>query len=156
MRGLKYKGAVLVVLWAFLPFAIFTVSQPNTKHFVIFLIIICAVSFPIVGCLSDVCFGRYNTIRYSLRIMWLSLIAFNGFFIVEKYTAIKNEFTPWIVKYLIGNSLMLLLLIFAHTLAGIHGWFPLPGLWLQLHSTAFVTHFILSLDSFFSPSYALG
>ena len=102
MRRFKNKGAVLVLIWAFLPFAVFTSYTTVIKR-IIPLIVISAVSFPFVGILSDVCLGRYKTIRYSLWILWLSLIAFNVYLIVKQYAAVEAEATQWIVECLIGG-----------------------------------------------------
>ena len=103
MRRLKNKGAVLVLIWAFLPCATYISASVVIQLSIIPLIVISAVSFPILGCLSDVCLGRYNTIRYSLWILWLSLTAFNVFLIVKQYAAVEAETTQWIVESLIGG-----------------------------------------------------
>ena len=103
MRRFKNKGAVLVLIWTFLPFAVFTSYTTVIKR-VIPLIVISAVSFPFVGYLSDVCLGRYKTIRYSLWMSWLSLIAGNVFLIVKQYATVEAETTQWIVGCLIGGS----------------------------------------------------
>ena len=103
MRRFKNNGAVLVLIWAFLPLVIFTSSNAVIEPFIIPLIVISAVTFPTLGCLSDVCLGRYKTIRYSLWILWLSLIAGNVFLIVKQYAAVEAEVTQWIVECLIGG-----------------------------------------------------
>jgi len=105
MRAIKNKAAVLVLLWTFLPFATYF-GVLTLSHFLqvsLSLIIISTVSLPIVGCLSDVCFGRYKTIRFSLRMLWVSLIAFNVFLIIKQYTASEHETTKLIVAYIIGG-----------------------------------------------------
>ena len=93
MRRLNNNGAILVVLWVLLPFSVFTFS---IQTFIIPLIVISGVSFPIVGYLSDVCLGRYKAIRYSLWTMWLSVIAGNVFLIVQQYAAVEAETARWI------------------------------------------------------------
>ena len=103
MRRLKNKGAVLVLIWAFLPCDAYISAGIVIKLSIIPLIVISAVSFPILGCLSDVCLGRYKTIRYSLWILWLSLIALNVFLIVKQFAAVEAEVTQWIVECLIGG-----------------------------------------------------
>jgi len=129
MRTLNNKGVVLVLLWTVLPFAL---SDSIIKTFAVPLIVIAVVSLPIVGCLSDVCFGRYNTICYSLWILWLSFIVINGYFIVNEYKEVEYKVAKWIIEFIIGGcaavglsgvmaNTMLLLLIFAPTLAGTHG-----------------------------------
>ena len=105
MRRLNNNGAILVVLWVLLPFSVFTFSNIVVQTFIIPLIVISAVSFPIVGYLSDVCLGRYKAIRYSLWILWLSLIAGNVFLIVQQYAAVEAETTRWIAECLIGGCL---------------------------------------------------
>ena len=105
MRRLKNKGAVLVLIWAFLPCATYTSANIIFQVSIIPLIVISAVSFPILGCLSDICLGRYKTIRYSLWILWQSLIALNVFLIVKQYAAVEEETTQWIVECLIGGCL---------------------------------------------------
>ena len=103
MRGFKNNGAVLVLLWILQPFAVFNFFNTVNQTFVISLIVISAVSFPIVGILSDVCLGRYKTIHYSLWILWLSLIARNVFLIVKQYAGVEAEVTQLIVGCLIGG-----------------------------------------------------
>ena len=105
MRRLKNKGAVLVLIWAFLPCATYNSASIVVQLSIIPLIVISAVSFPILGILSDVCLGRYKTIRYSLWILWLSLIALNVFLIVKQFAAVENKTTQWIVECLIGGCL---------------------------------------------------
>ena len=106
MRRFKNKGAVLVLIWAFLAFSIYTTYNIVIKRIIIPMIITSAVSFPIVGILSDVCFGRYKTIRYSLWVLWLSLLAGNVFLIVKQHAAVESEVTQWIVECLIGGSVV--------------------------------------------------
>ena len=103
MRRFKNKGTGIILIWAFLAFSIFTSSGALIKPFIIPLIVISAVSFPIAGYLSDACLGRYKTIRYSLWILWLSLIAFNVYLIVKQYAAVEDEATQWIIECLIGG-----------------------------------------------------
>jgi len=116
MRSFKNKGAVLVLLWASLSYAVISLTDTVNKDYIIPFMAMGAVGFPIMGCLSDVCFGRYKIIRYSLWMLWLSLIAWNGFIVVKKYVELEHKLTKLIVEWL-----MLLLLIFAPTLAGTHG-----------------------------------
>ena len=105
MRGFKNNGALLVLLWVLLPFTVFNFSYTVIQTFVISLIVISAVSFPIVGILSDIYLGRYKTIRYSLWVLWLSLIAFNVFLIVKQYAAVEDETTQLVVGCLIGGCI---------------------------------------------------
>ena len=93
------------MLWVLLPFSVFTFSNIVVQTFIIPLIVISAVSFPIVGYLSDVCLGRYKAIRYSLWVLWLSLIAGNVFLIVKQYAAVEAETIRWIAECLIGGCL---------------------------------------------------
>ena len=102
MRRLKNKGAVLVLIWALLAFTTYT-SANVIKLSIIPMIAISSVSFLIVGILSDVCLGRYKMIRYSLWILWLSLIAGNVILIVEQFAAVEAETTQWIAECLIGG-----------------------------------------------------
>jgi len=105
MRAFKNKGAALVLVWTLLPFAVCISSSNNIAidKFIISLMVIFAVSFPIVGCLSDVCLGRYNTIHYSLWMLWLSLIACNGYFTVKEYTELEHKLTLKILECIIGG-----------------------------------------------------
>ena len=68
------------------------------------LIVVVVSLFPIHHqCISHNtihCLGRYKTIRYSLWILWLSLIVFNVFLIVKQYAAVTAEVTQWIVECL--------------------------------------------------------
>ena len=102
MRRLKNKGAVLVLIWALLAFTTYT-SANVIKLSIIPIIVISAMSFLIVGILSDVCLGRYKTIHCSLWILWLSLIAFNVVLIVKQFAAVEDETTQWIAECLIGG-----------------------------------------------------
>ena len=94
-----------MLLWVLLPFAVFNFSNTVIQTFVISWKLISAVSFPIVGILSDIYLGRYKTIRYSFWVLWLSLIAFNVFLIVKQYAAVEDETTQLVVGCLIGGCI---------------------------------------------------
>ena len=105
MRGSRNNGAILVLLWVLLPFAVCIFSNAVIKPFIIPMLLVSAVSFPVVGCLSDVCLGRYKTIRYSLWMLWLSLIVDNVFLTVKQYATVNAKVTTSVVESLIGGCM---------------------------------------------------
>ena len=85
MKLYKTKGAILVLAWTFVPFAVFISPIPGALLNKQILIAIGTLGLPLAGCLSDVCLGRYRVIRYSMWIMWFSLIIGNILLDIDKY-----------------------------------------------------------------------
>ena len=75
VRPIKNKSNVLVLLWmytaflSFLTLALERVIMFNEYEFLILMFV------PIGGWLGDVYFGRYKVIKYSMRLLWVTLIA---------------------------------------------------------------------------------
>lgn len=89
-RLFKRKGAILVLLWSFCGLFAFnfvaSASGQNGEQSLLSLIthhispltvfVMCALFYPILGWLADVHYGRYKVIKWSLRMMWVSLVLF--------------------------------------------------------------------------------
>ena len=86
MKLHKTKGILLVLVWTSLPFAIYNSSIISTYFNALPLIAIGVLSLPLAGCLSDACLSRYLVIRYSMWIMWLSLIVGNILLDIDQYS----------------------------------------------------------------------
>ena len=72
------------MIWTFFAFAVLTspsfINNKNMPYYGLG-----AVCFPIAGRLSDIYIGRYKVIRYSLRIVWSSLIFYNLLLVLKLY-----------------------------------------------------------------------
>ena len=98
MKLHKTKGALLILVWTSLPFAVYKSPIINTHLNSYSILALAALSLPLAGCLSDVCLGRYGVIRYSMRIMWFSLIIGNVLLDMDQYL-VEEEEELKIVKY---------------------------------------------------------
>ena len=98
-RYVKGKGAILVLIWNMLVFSYFG-AQENILNEVVgsakpyawvfsslFLRAFCLVVFyPVAGWLADVYFGRYQTIRGSLWLMWIGTVFLTVILVVSQGT----------------------------------------------------------------------
>ena len=93
LKWLKNKGAILVVIWSFLVNYVFhfLIIGPNTfihgrNYFpsgIIFISL--ALLFPVGGWLADSYLGRYKVVRYSMWIMWITIVTMIVWCILEEY-----------------------------------------------------------------------
>ena len=84
VRPVKNKSNVLVLLWMYTAFlSLLTLGYEralifNDYEFLVLMFV------PIGGWLGDVYFGRYKVIKYSMRLLWVTLIACDLILAVEK------------------------------------------------------------------------
>ena len=84
IRLFRSKGGFLVLIWTFFAFTVLTSPTfINTKNLPYYGL--GAVCFPIFGCLSDMYIRRYKVVRYSLWLIWSSLIFYNVLLVLELY-----------------------------------------------------------------------
>ena len=115
----KSKGAVIALLWCFCAFFVYSFLQlsdfikppTSTSTLPVSSNIILAggiLLYPIFGWLADVHFGRYNTIKWSLRLLWFVSVLFCSFFIVESVFFWDSSVVKsiWMILY-IANALCL-------------------------------------------------
>ena len=77
-RFIQSKGAVLVLFWNLASFLLITYPSDLVHgRFTLWLYFIFSLTFPVIGYLSDVWVGRYKVIRYSMWIVFVSLIVSN-------------------------------------------------------------------------------
>lgn len=80
----KSKGAVLVLLWSFCILSVlnFIVSEEGNHNLLellgshvdpLIVFVMCTLVYPILGLIADVRCGRYQMIKWSLRMMWVLL-----------------------------------------------------------------------------------
>ena len=82
IRLFRSKGGFLVLIWTFFAFTVLTSPTfINTKNLPYYGL--AAVCFPIFGCLSDMYIRRYKVVRYSLWLIWSSLIFYNVLLVLE-------------------------------------------------------------------------
>ena len=95
-RFFRNKAALMILQWVFtasLNFmtAIKIIGTDNTIYYVGAL----ALTAPI-ALLADIYFGRYKVIQYSMRLLWIAVIASNTI-IALQYYAVKNTATSTIL-----------------------------------------------------------
>ena len=84
VRPIKNKSNVLVLLWLYTAFlSLLTLASEraiifNEYEYLILMLV------PIGGWLGDVYFGRYKVIKYSMRLLWVTLIACDLILAVDK------------------------------------------------------------------------
>ena len=79
------KGAVLVLIWNFVSFTVVEYPTHKSDSFGLLIFLLCGLSFPIIGCLSDIYIGRYKVIRYSVWILFFTLIIANISLVIKLY-----------------------------------------------------------------------
>ena len=118
LKWLKNKGAVLVVSWSYLAFSVFhfmilgsnavvqqrgSASQSPTGIILLAL----TVLFPVGGWLADAYLGRHKMIRYSMWIMWISVITIILWYILSEY--VYTKYLPNSIK--VGLPVILYILM---------------------------------------------
>ncbi len=99
------KRIVLVLLWTYLSFTIYFISDIITKLYTdvsLPYIVIAAFSLPVAGLASDICLGRYRIIRCSLWTMWLSLVVLSACISLNMYVTIESQVYKIAVKIVVG------------------------------------------------------
>ena len=95
----KSKGAIIVLFWCFCIVFVFNfLSQDHPKLLVRYTKVTGSIVvnmgvflYPVFGWLADVKFGRYETIKWSLRLMWLVSILFCLASIIESSITIQLQ-----------------------------------------------------------------
>ena len=99
------RGAVLVLLWTLLPYSLSAISNTFINAYIgsnLVYAVVAPISISVFGCLSDMLLGRYTIIRYSLWLLWISLIVTNVLMIVKPYTAMESRSLEW-TEYLVAG-----------------------------------------------------
>ena len=81
----QHKGALLILIWSLTCFSVILYPGYAAHSDFIYYFAACIVTLPIAGWLADVYFGRYKIIRYSMRLMFASLIIYNTLLVTEPY-----------------------------------------------------------------------
>ena len=95
-RLFRNKAALMILQWVFtaslnVVTALQVIDMDNTKY----LAGVVALSAPI-ALVADIYFGRYKVIQYSMRLLWIAVIASNTI-IALQYYAVKNAATSSIL-----------------------------------------------------------
>ena len=84
--GAIFSKEVLVVLWWTLS-SLTVLAYPGYTNDNILMITtaVSVVSFPVSGVLADVFFSRYKVVRYSLRLLFATTVAYNLLLVINNY-----------------------------------------------------------------------
>lgn len=116
VRWLKNKAAILIIIWTYLVTTVYHllrsgyIDQPeyNVSVSVMGIIMIAAILlYPIGGWLADTYFGRYKTIQFSMRMMWITTLSMT----VSELVAEGNTFYKHHIHQSIRYVLSLILVI---------------------------------------------
>ena len=97
LRILKNKGAILVLVWNFMVF--FTVNyvmvhiKTSNDLFYAVIFVVISILLPVAGWLSDVWFGRYKVICWSMWTMWISAMLLSMSYVVVSIMELQNDHT---------------------------------------------------------------
>ena len=92
VRLFRSKAALVILLWVFTAYlnVIFAYNLTFGNYYFIYLGGVSALSAPI-ALLADVYLGRYKVIQYSMRLLWITVIASNAIIIAFQHYKLKNE-----------------------------------------------------------------
>ena len=92
IRKIKNRGAILILVWNFLSWSVFSYSSSNavkeTNNNDLALLggqaVVAGLVMPLAGWLADVRWGRYKVVSWSIWIMWTSSIFITASFILAQ------------------------------------------------------------------------
>ena len=94
-RLFRNKAALMILQWVFTAFLILVIAFQIIEYNAIYIGGAAALSAPI-ALVADICLGRYKVIQYSMRLLWIAVIASNTV-IALQYYLVKNAATSSIL-----------------------------------------------------------
>ena len=96
IRLFRNKAALMILQWVFTAsLNLFIAVQMFDMYYIIYIGGSVALSAPI-ALVADLYFGRYKVIQYSMRLLWIAVIASNTIISLQYY-AVKNAATTTIL-----------------------------------------------------------
>ena len=102
LRKVKNKGAILVIVWSYLITNICYFVLASEGYMGLFIklgMVAVGLTLPIAGWLSDIYFGRYKVIRFSMCIMWIAIILATASSVVAQFV----DSYEYIISYMYGT-----------------------------------------------------